>query len=158
MTVVGLVTTVISGGVWAGGPIYNSEVKLTASDGAEEDWFAHSVSVGGDVALVGAYRDGDAGYDSGSAYVFEQCFLPPERVLVGIRREGGADVVLAWTSAVPVDYTVQFRDVMENGTPWSNLSGHVDMPGRDAVMEATNTTDSIEQRYYRIKAANSPLR
>jgi hypothetical protein len=44
--------------------------KLTASDGAAEDNFGVSVSVRGDVALVGAYRDDDRGIDSGSAYVF----------------------------------------------------------------------------------------
>ena len=45
------------------------EHKLVASDGAAEDYFGHSVSLSGDRALVGAYRDDDWGTDSGSAYV-----------------------------------------------------------------------------------------
>jgi hypothetical protein len=41
--------------------------KLTASDGADGDWFGNSVSISGDYAIVGAY--GDDGY-TGSAYIF----------------------------------------------------------------------------------------
>ncbi|MCH7638885.1 MAG: FG-GAP repeat protein, partial [Bacteroidetes bacterium] len=44
--------------------------KLNASDGASNDYFGHSVSLSGDRALVGAYRDDDMGNNSGSAYVF----------------------------------------------------------------------------------------
>ncbi len=52
--------------------------KLTASDGAASDWFGYSVSLSGDTALVGAYKDDDNSADSGSAYIFE-------------RNTGGAD-------------------------------------------------------------------
>eukprot|EP01045_Picozoa_sp_COSAG04_P032303 COSAG04_NODE_6285_length_1365_cov_10.737757_1_plen_226_part_01 len=46
--------------------------KLLASDGAGDDRFGYSVAVSGAVAVVGAYRNDDAGDGSGSAYVFEQ--------------------------------------------------------------------------------------
>jgi hypothetical protein len=52
--------------------------KLTASDGAEGDWFGASVSVSGDRAIVGAYRvdadcpADDRGCDTGAAYVFRR--------------------------------------------------------------------------------------
>ncbi|MCH7638004.1 MAG: T9SS type A sorting domain-containing protein [Bacteroidetes bacterium] len=49
---------------------WEEEQKLTASDGALLDVFGISVSVSGDVAVVGAYRDDDSGPDTGSAYVF----------------------------------------------------------------------------------------
>jgi len=52
--------------------------KLTASDGAIGDVFGFSVSVSGDVALIGAPDDDDSGSSSGSAYVFN-------------RSEGGTD-------------------------------------------------------------------
>jgi len=47
-------------------------VKLTASDGADGDWFGYSVSLAGNIGLVGAYSDDiGANYDDrGSAYVF----------------------------------------------------------------------------------------
>ncbi len=44
--------------------------KLTASDGAADDEFGHSVSISGDTIVVGAYYDDDNGLSSGSAYVF----------------------------------------------------------------------------------------
>ena len=47
-----------------------TEAKLLASDGAAEDRFGISVSISGDVALVGAHYDDDNGTKSGSVYVF----------------------------------------------------------------------------------------
>ena len=49
-----------AGGVWT------EEAKLVASDAASGDWFGNSVSVDGDVILVGSPFDGS----SGSAYIF----------------------------------------------------------------------------------------
>ncbi|MHC4414443.1 MAG: FG-GAP repeat protein, partial [Planctomycetota bacterium] len=44
--------------------------KLLASDRAAGDSFGYSVSVSGDVAVVGAHLDDHNGTDSGSAYVY----------------------------------------------------------------------------------------
>ncbi len=52
--------------------------KLTASDGADGDWFGYAVSISGNTVVVGAYYDDDAGGSSGSAYIFA-------------RNRGGAD-------------------------------------------------------------------
>jgi hypothetical protein len=46
------------------------QAKLLAQDGADGDFFGYSVALSGDMAVIGAYRDDDNGYDSGSAYVF----------------------------------------------------------------------------------------
>ncbi|UCG16690.1 MAG: hypothetical protein JSV19_01375, partial [Phycisphaerales bacterium] len=46
--------------------------KLTASDAAAFDRFAHSVSVSGDIAIVGVPYDDHVGYHAGSAYVFQR--------------------------------------------------------------------------------------
>ncbi len=46
--------------------------KLLASDGHMEDQFGRSVSISGDRALVGSWKDDDLGDVSGSAYVFER--------------------------------------------------------------------------------------
>ena len=54
--------------------------KITASDGADDDYFSYSVSISGDTVVVGAYRDDDNGSDSGSATISD-------------RNEDGAD---AW--------------------------------------------------------------
>ncbi|MCB1232568.1 MAG: hypothetical protein KDN19_20135, partial [Verrucomicrobiae bacterium] len=45
--------------------------KLTAADGTDSDWFGDSVSLSGNLALIGAPQDDAAGNFSGSAYVFE---------------------------------------------------------------------------------------
>ena len=50
---------------------WTQSAKLRASDGTMEDQFGWSVSLSGDRALVGAYRDSDNGSSSGSAYVFD---------------------------------------------------------------------------------------
>jgi uncharacterized repeat protein (TIGR01451 family) len=53
------------------GMTWTQQAQLTASDGAESDYFGNSVALSGDTALVGAYCD-DVGVnsDQGSAYVF----------------------------------------------------------------------------------------
>ena len=51
-------------------PNWVEEVKLTAFDGEAEDYFGWSVSVSGDVCVIGARGDDDNGDASGSAYVY----------------------------------------------------------------------------------------
>ncbi len=52
------------------GTNWSEQQKLTASDGATNDDFGSSVSVGGDTAVIGARLDDDLGQNDGSAYVF----------------------------------------------------------------------------------------
>ena len=50
-----------------------SEVrKLAASDSEAQDWFGISVSVSGEIAIVGARREDAGGTDAGAAYIFER--------------------------------------------------------------------------------------
>ncbi len=56
------------GGSWV------QNAKLTPIDGAANDFFGDAVSIDGDTAIIGAYRDDDRGSGSGSAYVFERAF------------------------------------------------------------------------------------
>jgi len=46
-------------------------VKLVPSDGASGEFFGLSVAIDGTTAIVGAGRDDDNGFDSGSAYLFD---------------------------------------------------------------------------------------
>jgi len=50
--------------------VWSQEAKLLPDDGAEFDEFGISVSLRGDMALVGADVDDDRGENSGSAYLF----------------------------------------------------------------------------------------
>ncbi len=52
------------------GTNWNAETKLIPSDGKANENFGWSVSLSGDVALIGAGMDDDMGSFSGSAYVF----------------------------------------------------------------------------------------
>ena len=49
-----------------------SEFKITAADGDTLDSFGWSVSISGDYAVVGAFKDDDNGLNSGSAYIFRR--------------------------------------------------------------------------------------
>jgi PKD repeat protein len=53
------------------GTTWTEQVKLLASDGAEDDIFGVSVSIDGDYAIIGAFDD-DNGAFSGSAYIFKR--------------------------------------------------------------------------------------
>ncbi|MEE8156111.1 MAG: FG-GAP repeat protein [Phycisphaerales bacterium] len=44
--------------------------KLLANDGAKGDFFGESVAISGATAIVGAWANGDNGFQSGSAYLF----------------------------------------------------------------------------------------
>jgi len=48
------------------------EAKLTASDGAKDDWFGYAVSISGKYAVAGAVLDDDNGANRGSVYVFRR--------------------------------------------------------------------------------------
>ncbi|MBC8205908.1 MAG: FG-GAP repeat protein [Kiritimatiellales bacterium] len=52
--------------------IWTNVTKLTASDGAAYDEFGIHASIAGNYVIVGARNDGDNGYRSGSAYIFER--------------------------------------------------------------------------------------
>ena len=49
---------------------WTQQDRLLADDRSVGDQFGASVAVDGDTAIIGAYRDDDKGYESGSAYVF----------------------------------------------------------------------------------------
>jgi hypothetical protein len=51
---------------------FAAEHKLVASDPAMDDHLGISVAVSGDYAIVGSWEDDDAGFNSGSAYIFNR--------------------------------------------------------------------------------------
>ncbi len=54
----------------SGSNTWNEEVKLLAPDGNEDDYFGTSVSIYGDLALIGCPFDDALAYNGGSAYAF----------------------------------------------------------------------------------------
>jgi hypothetical protein len=50
--------------------VWTEQAKLLPADGAGGDCFGRSAVLHGDVAVIGAFRDDDNGFRSGSAYLF----------------------------------------------------------------------------------------
>ena len=57
-------------GLNTGTGVINESVKLLASDGGVADFFGNSVSLSGNIGLVGAVGEDSNGLNSGSAYIF----------------------------------------------------------------------------------------
>jgi uncharacterized repeat protein (TIGR01451 family) len=116
------------------GTSWSETDKLSASDGAGDDFFGSSVSLSGDRALIGAPSDDDKGSSSGSAYVFDfngtswsettkltasdgamfdnfgwSVSLSGDRALIGARLDGGGNSGSA--------YVFDFND-----TSWSETA------------------------------------
>jgi hypothetical protein len=53
------------------GTTWEEVAKLIPSDGSDNDNFGVSVSISGDTAITGSYRDDGIGVDSGSAYIIQ---------------------------------------------------------------------------------------
>jgi glyoxylate utilization-related uncharacterized protein len=97
------------GAGWATTSAYTA--KLTASDGAANDQFGHSVAVSGDVVVVGApYDDISANTDQGAAYVFvkpEAGWATTSAYTAKLTAsDGAANDWFAWSVAVSGDVVV----------------------------------------------------
>jgi hypothetical protein len=85
------------------GRIWVQEQKLLASDGAAGDWFGSSVSVSGDVALVGADGDDDQDSSAGSAYIFRwngRTWVEEQKLLAS---DGAQNAIFGWSVSVSGD-------------------------------------------------------
>ena len=71
---------------------------LTASDGAANDYFGHSVAVGSGRIVVGAYGN-DVGFNNrqGSAYIFD---LDGNQLGIITASDGAANDYFGWSVAV----------------------------------------------------------
>ncbi len=97
------------------------EQELFASDGAWQDAFGASVSISGDIALIGAPSDGDDGFGSGSAYVFR--FDPKTSQWIEAQKLTASDAMASDGFGLSVALT---GDLAVIGTP-----------GQDGVEEET---------------------
>jgi len=113
------------------------EQKLLASDGEDWDWFAHSVSISGDYALVGADRD----EDMGSAYVFKYdgvSWIEEQKLIAS---DGEVDDVFGWSVSLDGDYAII-------GAPGNDVGG-------SAYVFKYNGTSWIEEQ--KLIASDSEL-
>ncbi len=124
------------------GTEWTQQAKLVPSDGSPGDFFGIYVSVSGDYALIGANRDDDNGYWSGSAYIFHYTNQtqnqPPSVPSNPYPHNGmnGVDVhaVLTWVGGDPdpgdtVSYDVYFGTTSPAPKLAGNQSGTSFNPG-----------------------------
>ena len=97
------------------GIAWTEQAKITASDGAADDIFGIRVAISGDYVVVGAQRDGDAGMDSGSAYIF--------------KRDG-----IAWTEHAKI--------TASDGAAYDHFGSSVAISGDRAVVGAYGDDDA----------------
>ncbi len=81
-----------AGCCWGAAYVFNATTgqqihKLQSDDIAAEDWFGYSVSVSGNMAIIGATGDDDLGGYSGSAYLFN---IPTGEQLRKLNADDGA--------------------------------------------------------------------
>ncbi|MCH7820177.1 MAG: FG-GAP repeat protein, partial [Candidatus Marinimicrobia bacterium] len=101
--------TVTLSGIGITPPVYTqiSEFKITASDGAADDFFGISVSISGDYAVVGAYWGGDdKGDASGSAYVFKRTGTSWAQEAKLLPSDGAAGDEFGYSVSISGDYAV----------------------------------------------------
>ena len=85
------------------GAVWTEQAKLTVSDAARLDRFGSSVSLDSDTALVGAYRDDDAGSNSGSAYIFVRSAGVWTEQAKLAASDGAADDLFAFSVSLDAD-------------------------------------------------------
>ena len=85
------------------GTAWTQEAKISASDGAAEDFFGWSVAISGDYAVVGAYG---AGTWSGSAYIFKRDGTAWTEQAKITASDGAVDDNFGWSVAISGDYAV----------------------------------------------------
>jgi len=83
--------------------VWTERYELVAFDGTPDDAFGWSLDLDGNTVIVGASRDDDNGYQSGSAYVFTRAWTPQAKLLASDGADQdffGYDVALAGDTAM----------------------------------------------------------
>ncbi len=99
--------------------VWSEQQKLVASDGALDDHFGYSVSVSGDTAVVGAYRDVHQGVYQGSAYVFVRSGGVWSEQQKLVASDGASGDFFGTSVSVSGDTTVV-------GAPWDDAGASTD--------------------------------
>ncbi|MCD4697396.1 MAG: FG-GAP repeat protein, partial [Bacteroidales bacterium] len=89
-----------NGGNW------QQQTKMTASDGAANDWFGHSVGISGDYAIVGVDGNDDNGYNSGSAYIFYNNGGNWQQQAKITASDGANSDYFGWSVSISGDYAI----------------------------------------------------
>ena len=127
------------------GSSWNEEAKILASDGETNDYFGYAVSLYGDYALIGAFRDNDNGHQSGSAYVFKRNGTNWSEEAKLIASDGKENAMFGISVSLNEDYAIigAFKDYNKqirsgsayvfkrNGTNWSEEAKLIASDGKN---------------------------
>jgi hypothetical protein len=83
-----------------------TETKLTASDGEAWDYFGWSISLSGNLLLMGTKEDDDKGTDAGAAYVYHydgSTWVEETKLTAS---DGKANELFGWSAAIAGDYAM----------------------------------------------------
>jgi len=94
------------------GTSWSQESIITASDGAADDVFGHSVSISGDYVVVGAFlKDVGTNIDQGKAYIFKRTGTLWNQEAILISSDGSPFDEFGYSVSISGDYaTVGARD------------------------------------------------
>ncbi len=87
-------------------PIFTLQRKLTAADGAAQDFLGYAVALSGDTALLGAPYDDLAGMEQGSAYVFVRNGATWTQQARLTAQDGASFDYFGWSVALDGDYAL----------------------------------------------------
>ena len=88
------------------GSTWTLDQKLTASDGAQGDFFGHAVAIAGSRIIVGAHLNDDLGNKSGSAYIFHDSGAQWYEQAKLLASDGGASDYFGKSVAIDGDVAV----------------------------------------------------
>jgi len=148
-----------------GGPdAWGQIAKLTATDGAAEDQFGHSVSLDGDTAVLGAnWANVGGNVHQGAAYVFYRDRSGPDawgQVAKLTAADGAADDWFGWAASISGDTTVVGAYYADIGGNENQGAAHVfcrDQDGPDAWGQVAKLTaaDGTEFDYFGVSVSAS---
>ncbi len=95
--------------------------KILASDGAYGDSLGYSVSINGDYAVIGAFKDDDNGEDSGSAYIFQRVGSTWSEQTKITASEGASFDYFGYSVSIDGDYSVigvPYDNVLDTGSAY----------------------------------------
>jgi hypothetical protein len=96
---------------------------------------------------------GDATFDVSSSLPLEQTVGSAPTLVISAIRIVNGETVVEWPGIAypPWRYTVETTPSLYPLVPWTNLLGHVDMPGVAGTMSATDTNVISGAKFYRVK-------
>jgi hypothetical protein len=100
------------------------QAKLLPDDGAPGDFFGASVALATDTALIGAPRDDDAGFSSGSAYVFRRVgagWAQHAKLLSGSTNDSFASCVALSNDVAVIGGSRGFDAFVRRGPSWPQI-------------------------------------